>query len=176
MFAANGSSMACRSSSQTAIQHRWMLFVDDYRYQRVRSVGQTSNLLLTLHQGPCKCVTGCETASTELPSSAGVIHNGQNERLKNGLEALPGVHCGEIPRSALAAILLSETLDDVHLLIMQNTYQCLCTAPSRNCSDRQCSGFCTFGCSSGSKKVDMKKSRQNHLLSRFSNDVEALCL
>ncbi len=29
---------------------------------------------------------------------AGVIHNGQNARLKKGLEALNGVHCGEIPR------------------------------------------------------------------------------
>ena len=113
MSVGNGpSSMTCLPFFQPATKRRWMQFVVDCLSTRVRNPADAPVEFCIV----CVCVCWIDYLS----QYAGVIHNGQNSRLKQGLDALSGVHSGEIPR---------------------------------NCDDQLCSGFCTFGCSSGSKQV-----------------------
>ena len=68
-----------------------------------------SSMVLSHKDTSRVCASACQPASRTArqsgQSSAGVVHDEQNARLKQGLEALTGVHCGEIPRSVPAAIL-----------------------------------------------------------------------
>ena len=92
-----------------------------------------------------------ESSISPASCCAGVIHNGQNARLKKGLESLDGVHCGEIPRLVAMDLPPQQCLHMLTTLIAfarTDSY-----GPCRNCGDDECSGFCVFGCASGSKQV-----------------------